>query len=380
MKTKAFSLFVAIILLFVTGVVHAYEVKQSTTATHALLLDVETGSVLFEKNATEHMPTSSMSKVMTMYMVFEALKEGRLKLADKMHVSRKAWSKKGSSMFLKEGQSVTVEDLIRGVVIQSGNDATIVFAEGLAGEEDIFSEAMTQRAKDIGMQNSNFKNASGWPHPDHYSTAKDLAILSYRTLVDFPEYYKYYSEKSFKFNGIDQPNRNMLLFRNMGVDGLKTGHTQVGGYGMMTSANRGDRRLILVVNGLKSERARAQESARLLEWGFREFENIVLFEKGTIVDSAETWLGQEANVSLVIKEELKMTVPKNKREQMVIKVKYEGPIATPIQKGDEVAKLSVEIPNMPVQEFPLYAGENVGSMGFIPETMAKAKYFLFGSY
>src|SRR5690606_24953816 len=242
-----------------------------TPAREAILIDVDTRTVLFEKNSQARMPTSSMSKVLTAYLVFEAIKDGRIKLDDTLPVSEKAWRMQGSKMFVPIGEQVKVEDLLRGVIVQSGNDATVVLAEGISGTEEAFADLMNITAKKIGMNNSHFMNASGWPDPNHYSTAYDLALLAYHMITEHSDYYHYYSEKEFTFNKIKQGNRNPLLYRNIGADGIKTGHTEEAGYGLMASAVQGGRRLILVVNGLESMQQRADESARLLSWGFQNF-------------------------------------------------------------------------------------------------------------
>ncbi|TNE30304.1 MAG: D-alanyl-D-alanine carboxypeptidase [Alphaproteobacteria bacterium] len=351
---------------------------QSTKAEEAIIIDHETGTVLLEKNADQRMPTSSMSKTMTIYLVFQALKEGRLKLDDKMAVSEKAWRKGGSKMFVKVGDHVKVEDLIRGVVIQSGNDATIVLAEGISGNEDVFAESLTQQAQAMGMSNSHFVNASGWPDPDHYSTARDLAILARHLLTDFPEYYHYFGEKSFKYNDIDQPNRNPLLFRNIGADGIKTGHTEDAGFGLMGSAVRNGRRLVVVVNGLKSEAERADESARLLEWAFRSFENRTLIKAGETVEEAPVWLGAKKIVPLVTEKDVYVTIPvlQSERDKLNVTLSYEAPLAAPIAKGDAVGMLKVEVAGLESHEFKLVAGEAVAELGLFARTLAKAKQLL----
>ena len=246
----------------------AYE----TSAGQAILVDANTGTVLFEKNADEITFPSSMTKLMTIYLVFAHLADGSLHLDDELPVSEKAWRMQGSKMFVEVGTSVRVEDLLRGVVVQSGNDATVVLAEGLAGSEEAFAVEMTEMAQELGMTNSVFRNASGWPDPDHVSSARDLAILAQRTIEDFPQYYHYYAEEVFVWHDIEQHNRNPLLYNTPGADGLKTGHTEAAGYGLTASAERDGRRLILVVNGLASTQERASEGQRLIEYGFREFE------------------------------------------------------------------------------------------------------------
>lgn len=366
----------SILLLFAVIVIASDAANaqlNSTSAKQALLMDYDTGMILYEKNAHQKMPTSSMSKVMTMYMVFEALRDGRLLMDTKLPVSEKAWRKGGSKMFVEVGKRVAVEDLVRGVIIQSGNDATIVLAEGLAGSEDDFAKALTQKAKELGMNDSNFKNASGWPDPDHYSTARDLATLAYHIISDFPEYYSFYSEKEFTYNNIKQPNRNPLLYRNIGADGIKTGHTEDGGYGLIGSGTRHGRRVILVVNGLPSEKDRAQESARLLEWGLRGFENFDLFAKGESVAKAQVALGKSETVPLQIKEAIKVTLPSSIKNDLKVQVRYNGPLQAPVKAGAEVGKLLVTIPRGKTIEYPLVAASSVDKVGFFSIFIANAK-------
>ena len=379
MFSKKFVLsFLAGLLIVVNTSVAVAQSNQSTKAKQAILIEESTGTVLLEKNADDRMPTSSMSKVMTVYMIFQAIEEGRLSLSEKLPVSKKAWKKGGSKMFVEVGKKVKLEDLLRGVIIQSGNDATIVLAEGMSGTEEVFAESMTQQAHAMGMENSQFKNASGWPDPDHYSTARDLSILARRLIKDFPQYYSYFAEKSFKFNDIEQTNRNALLFRNIGVDGIKTGHTEAGGYGLMSSAVRNGRRLTLIVNGLDSEQSRADESARLLDWGFRSFENTTLLKKGEEVAKAPVWLGVADEVPLVTNEDIVLTLPAAPRdkEKIVVTAVYDGPVAAPIKRGDKIGVLKVEVPGLGKYEYDLSAGAPVGTLGLFPKTMKKAKHFL----
>ena len=341
-----------------------------TSAREALLVDMSTGTTLFEKNADQLMPPASMSKMMTTYMVFDGLKKGELKLDDTFTVSANAWEKGGaasggSTMFLNPNEVVSLEDLIRGIVVQSGNDACIVVAEGLAGSEEAFAEEMTQKGKEIGLRNTNFKNATGLPHPDHMTTARDLATLARRTIEDSPEYYSYYAETEFTHNGIRQGNRNPLLYKDMGADGLKTGHTSEAGYGLTASATQGDRRLILVLNGLPSMKSRFEESERMMSWGFREFDTYALFEPGEQVSEAEVWLGKEKTVPLVVPEGLKVTLSREGRKDMQVKVGYDGPIRAPIIEGDSVATLTITVPDISPIEVPLAAGATVEEMGYM---------------
>lgn len=343
------------------------------------MIDFDTGMVLFEKNPDQKMPTSSMSKVITAYLVFEALKDKKLALSDEFTVSEKAWRMQGSKMFVDVNKKISVENLLRGVIVQSGNDATIVLAEGIGGTEDEFARALTKKAKELGMNNSNFVNASGWPDPNHYSTARDLAILGYSLIKNFPEYYSFYSEKEFSYNGIKQENRNPLLYRDMGADGIKTGHTEDGGYGLIGSGVRDSRRVILVVNGLADDKERAAESARLLEWGLSGFENHKLFGAGEAAGTAAVVMGQSATVDMVSADDIKVTVPKLARNDLKVDIKYNEPLVAPIQKGQEIGVAQIHIPQGATIEIPLLAAQDVQKLGFLPGMLAKAKLKLLPS-
>jgi serine-type D-Ala-D-Ala carboxypeptidase (penicillin-binding protein 5/6) len=346
-----------------------------TMAREALLVDMDTGAVLLEKNADQPMPPASMSKIMTVYMVFSRLREGKLAMEDTLPVSEHAWRKggcvsDGSTMCLKLGERVKIEDLIRGVIVQSGNDASIVIAEGLAGSEEAFASAMNKKAKEIGLKGSVFRNATGLPEPDQFMTARDLVILAERTIEDFPEYYHYYSEKEFTYNGIKQGNRNPLLYKSVGADGLKTGHTKEAGYGLTASAKQGDRRVVIVVTGLPSMSARAEESERLISYAFREFENITLVKAGEQVETASVWLGEEDTVPLQAAQDVVITVPRRARADMKVAVVYDGPVPAPIRKGDVIAKLSTSAPGIATVEVPLVAGADVERRGPIGRALA----------
>ncbi len=367
--------------LAVLAAFSATALAQSTVETNAeqaILVDMETGSILMAKEPDSPMPTSSMSKIMTIYMLFEALEDGRLSLDELLPVSEYAWRKGGSKMFVEVGTEVRVEDLIRGIVVQSGNDASIVIAEALGGTEAGFAQAMTERARQLGMENTNFANATGWPDPNHYSTARDLAVLSQRLIQDFPQYYHYFAETEFTFSEIRQGNRNPLLYRNMGADGLKTGHTEDAGYGLAASAVQNDRRLVLVVNGLPSVNARADESARLMSWGFREFDNVALFDGGETVESAAVWLGQTETVPLVLADDLTVTLRRSLRSDLSVVAQVEEPVRAPIATGDRLGKLIVTAPGSPSIELPLLAGADVEEKGFFGRVAANAGQILFG--
>lgn len=369
-----YRLFIAITLLILPVMAQA----ETTTAKQAYMVDFETGQILLDKNADKQMPTSSMSKVMTMYMVFEALKQGDITLDTKFTVSEKAWAKGGSKMFVDIGKDIKVKELAQGVIIQSGNDATIVLAEGLAGTEDRFASLMTDKAHELGMKNSNFMNASGWPDPKHYSTAKDLSIMAKAMIKNFPEHYKYFSQKEFTHNNIKQQNRNPLLYRDIGADGLKTGHTEAGGYGLIGTAQNDDRRVVMVLNGLESEQDRAQESARLISWGLNNFINKDLLPENAEIDQANVVYGKSDAVGLMIKDAIKMTIPRTARNDITYTVNYKSPLIAPIAAGEEVGTLSINIPDMKAQTYPLYTANAVEEVGFFSKTLTKFKKTVLG--
>jgi D-alanyl-D-alanine carboxypeptidase (penicillin-binding protein 5/6) len=377
MKLKIkLKLFISTFLLGLFFHGAAYALAVETPASHAILIDLQTNTVFLNKNADERMPTSSMSKTMSLYVVFDALKQGQLRLDDEFTVSEKAWRMEGSKMFIKVGTKVKVEDLIRGVAIQSGNDATVALAEGIAGTEEAFVERMNIRAKELGMNNSHFMNSSGWPDPEHYSTPRDLALLAQHIIQDFPEYYHYFAEREFTYNKIKQPNRDPLLGRVSGADGIKTGHTEVAGYGMIGSAIRDGRRLVLVVNGLADQKARADESARLIEWGFRNFQNQKVVTAGEVVDTAKVWLGVDAEVPLAAGKDLILTLPAAKRRDIKLTTMYQEPLQAPIKQGDVIAKLRIEIPDQEALFVDLQAAKDIPRKGLFGRVMARFKYLI----
>src|SRR5215831_12405263 len=349
-----------------------------TQAKHALILEVETGAVLLDKGADERIPPASMSKIMTAYVVFGMLKEGRAKLTDQLPVSERAWRLQGSKMFVPIGGSISIDDLLKGVIIQSGNDACVVLAEGLAGSEEAFVELMNQKAKEIGLKDSHFADVSGLPNPDHWMTAHDLANLAIHTIEDFPEYYHYYSEIDYEFNNIKQGNRNPLLYKNVGADGLKTGHTEEAGFSLTASVVRDRRRIVLVLNGLPTMKARAQESERLIEWAFREFNDYRLFAAGDKVDDGEVWLGADPKVPLSVDKDFIVTLPRKARKDMKVTVEYDRPISAPIQKGDNVGKVVMTAPDMASVEAPLIAAASVERMNPWGRVATLAGYLVWG--
>ena len=350
-----------------------------TSAPNVILYDLTTNTTLIDKNSDTPMPPASMSKLMTVYMVFDRLRSGSLNLDDKFLVSRSAWRKGGSKMFVMVNKRVSVKDLLKGIIVQSGNDACIVIAEGISGTEEAFADAMTRKAREIGLKNSSFTNSTGWPDKHHYMSARDIAKLSAKLIQEFPELYKLFSEKEYTFGGIKQGNRNPLLYNDFGADGLKTGYTQVSGYGLAASAVRKGRRLLLVINGLTSSRARSSEAARLLDWGFRDTVIYPLFKKGEEIEKADVWLGKQKKVSLVFGKPLILTLTRKARRSLKVKLKYDSPIPAPIKKGDQVGLILVEADNLNTVKIPVTVATEVQQQGNLGRLSTAFKYLLFGN-
>ncbi|MDA0997491.1 MAG: D-alanyl-D-alanine carboxypeptidase [Proteobacteria bacterium] len=376
----------AVFAAFLGGLISATSVTAAdmeTSAREAILIDAQTGTVLLAKNADQPTPPASMSKLMTLYMLFERLKGGGVSLDNMFRVSENAWRKGGaksggSTMFLDPNSQVKVEELIRGIIIQSGNDACIVVAENLAGSEEAFARKMTEKARTLGMTNSTFTNSTGWPDPDHRMTAHDLATLALRTIKDFPEFYGYFNEREYTHNGIRQTNRNPLLYNYPSADGLKTGHTEEAGYGLTASAVQDGRRLILVVNGLATRKSRASEPARILDWGFREFGTYSLFKAGDVVETAPVWLGKAATVPLIIDRDVQLTMKRKSRQGMKVIVRYNSPVSAPMTAGQQVGTVSIEAPDFQTVEAPLKVASGVERLGLISRLQAAIQFILWG--
>ena len=339
-----------------------------TKARAAIVVDYDTGLVLMEKNADTPLPPASMSKLMTIYMVFEALKDGRLRMDEKLPVSKRAMAQGGSSMFLNTRDRVSVEDLIRGVVVLSGNDATVVLAEALAGSEAEFARAMTRRARALGMTNSTFANSNGMPDPQQRMSARDLATLAAALIRDFPEYYSYFGETEFAFDGrtpANTRNRNPLLRLGIGADGLKTGYTDEAGYGLVGSAARNGRRVIVMINGLDSAIDRAREGEMLINWAFRQFVEKKILDAGQRFGSAEVWLGEEPSVELETAEDLVHLLPAAAANRLSAEISLIEPIAAPVKKGQRLGTLRIDIPEMESVEVPLLASKSVAPAGTV---------------
>lgn len=349
----------------------------SSSAPQAALMDAETGALLYGKETHVPVPPSSMTKLMTVYVLFDHIRQGIISKDDTFIVSEEAWKKGGSKMFVKYGDRVKVDDLLRGIIVQSGNDACIVAAEGIASTEPSFAGIMNTVARKIGLTNSHFMNASGWPEVNHYMSVYDIATLSRRIILDFPEFYEYFSEPSYTYNGIKQNNRNRLLGRDIGVDGLKTGHTDDGGYGIAVSAEQDGRRLIAVVNGLTSDRKRIDEAEKLLQYGFRYFENRTLYEQGAIAGEAELWLGLNNTVSL--KTDRAIIVPVSKLDGVApprAEIVYNGPIDTPVEKDTEIAELHIYNSTETSAIYPLFTAEKAERAGIGMRAIKRMNYFI----
>jgi serine-type D-Ala-D-Ala carboxypeptidase (penicillin-binding protein 5/6) len=350
-----------------------------TAAKAAILIDVQSGATLFAKNADERLPPASMSKLMTGLMVFERLKNGSLKLDDELPVSEKAWRTGGSKMFVKVGDRVTIDDLLQGIIVQSGNDACVVVAEGLAGSEEAFARQMSERAQELGLTNSHFANSSGLDDPEHYMSARDLAIVGRIIINEYPEYYHYYSQEEFEYAGIKQGNRNPLLQAGVpGIDGMKTGHTSVAGYGLVATAQRDGRRLLLVMAGLGSERQRRQEGERLMEYGFRDFEQYALYAAGATIAKPAVWMGDKADVALVAEREVAATMTREARKSLKVTLKYDEPIEAPVAKGQELGTMVLEADGMPTRTVPLVAADDVGRAGMFGRLVGAVGYLVWG--
>lgn len=357
------------IIMCMTGQAWAFD----TLARSAMIVDQTTGTVLLAKDADRPVPPASMSKLMTALMLFEALRDGRVTMDTKFLVSEKATARGGSTMFLRTGERVTVRDLIQGIIVQSGNDACITVAENIAGTEEAFAEQMTTRAVELGMTSSTFGNATGWPHPKQRMSARDLVFLANELITKFPEYYGFFSQRSFTWDGVKQDNRNPLLNLGIGADGLKTGHTNEAGYGLVGSAKQGNRRVIFMITGLDSKSARASEAEKLTNWAFRQFVSKELFKKGTKIADAKVWLGGEKTVGLVAQNNISGLFPQGSLDDVAIEVTYEGPLEAPIAAGDHVATLTVTAPTMETTKHNLVAQNNVAKGSIVTRVLASAE-------
>jgi len=359
------STIVLMCLAWVLSSLLAHAQLFDTRAKQAFMMDEETGTVLFSKNADELIQPASLAKLMTLELVFNSLKAGRLHLDDEFVVSENAWRKGGavsggSTMFAKVHSSVPLEALIQGIAVQSANDGCITVAEGMSGSEDNFAREMTARARQLGLEKSVFTNSTGLPDPNQHVTIRELVLLARHIHQTYPEYFKYFSEESFTWNKILQRNRNPLLKMDIGVDGMKTGHTDEAGYAIVATAGRDGRRLLLGMSGLSSDRERMEESRKMLDWGFRAFEKMPLFALGDVVGEASVYGGDRSTVDLKARKPIDIFVPLTNRDKLKARIVYTGPILAPVREGQEIGVLKVWIGDTLSQETPVYAAEDIG--------------------
>jgi D-alanyl-D-alanine carboxypeptidase (penicillin-binding protein 5/6) len=375
---------VAMVIVVVCSAAPAFaQAEFSTAAEFAILVDHESGTVLFQKNADEPMEPASMAKLMTVAVVFNELKAGRLSLDDEFFVSENAWrtggaASGGSTMFAELGSKISVDDLLHSVIIQSGNDASIVLAEGIAGSEQTFALMMNELAAEIGLTGSHFTNSTGLPDPEMHVTARDLATLARYIIREFPDYYDIFSVPEFEWNGINQQNRNSLVEMGIGVDGLKTGHTEASGYGSVVSTDAGGRRLIAVVHGLESMSQRTEEARQLITWGTRAFERIPAFPEGTIVGYADVYGGEQGSVGLVGEGAVDLYLPRGSRRCLSANIVYQGPLMPPVSAGQRIAELRVYCDDKLIQVAPLYAADDVLEGGLMRRATDALKELALG--
>jgi D-alanyl-D-alanine carboxypeptidase (penicillin-binding protein 5/6) len=354
-----------------------------TSAEFAFVTDFGSGKVLMERNPDAPMKPASMAKIMTVYIAFQRIADGSLSLDDTFLISTKAWRKGGSKTFVEVGKQVSVRDLLYGIVVQSGNDAAIAIAEGISGTEDGFAEEMNYVARQLGMENTTFRNSTGWPDPEQFTTARDLNILASAMIRDFPletypELYSMFAEKEFTYNGIKQGNRNPLVYGTQGADGLKTGHTEESGYGLVGSAIRDGQRVVMVMNGLKSMKKRSSESRRLMDLMFREFKLYRFFDAGEPVDQANVWLGKNRKLDLVLEEPLHLVLSRTDRRRMTMSVQWNDPVPAPILAGQTIGTLVLELPGEKLV-YPLTAATDVAALGVFNRVGEALKYLIFGA-
>ena len=350
-----------------------------TKAEQAIVMDFDTNEILFEKNSNSKTPPASMTKIMTVYAAFDRLKNTDLSINNECTVSAKAYKMGGSRTFLEIDDKVSIDDLLKGIIIQSGNDASVALAECLAGTEEDFAKLMNVYAKRLGMNNTNFINSSGWPEDDHYSTVYDLAILSNAVIREFPDLYLYFADEEFTYNDIKQPNRNKLLSSVQGADGLKTGFTKASGWGIAATAKREDRRITVVINGTNSSRSRMNESANLINWAFSQTSQKELVSEGQVITQVDVWLGNKPRVNLISSRKVVSTLSFDQLQLIKSSIQYKKPLDAPILKGNSYGKLLISIEGKPNIEIDLVADEDVETINPILKIFAALKYLIFGS-
>ena len=365
--------------LFFLGIC-AHSAPISTKAKYAIVIDYDTEAILFEKDAYEKIYPASMSKLMTLYVLFDELSKGTLDLDTEFFVSKKAWKKGGSKMFVEPESKIKVKELLKGITVQSGNDACIVVAEGISGDEEAFSNLMNEKAIEIGLKGSNFTNSTGWPDENHYMTPYDVAILSKKIIEDFPNFFNMFKDKEYTFNNIKQNNRNPLLYSYKYADGLKTGYTEESGFSLAATAKKSNRRLIAVLSGMENNKERRDETTKVIEWAFREYTNVSLFKANEPIVEADVWLGNKAIVDLITKYDVQFTIPKKNLKTYTAKVLYNSPLEAPINKDSIYGKLLVSNTINGQIEYQLYANEVIKKAGVFKKLSSAISYFIFGGY
>ena len=370
-------LIILYLFLFITFPFKSYSID--TKAEQAVVIEFDTNEILFEKNAELSVPPASMTKIMTVYAAFDRIKNTNLAITNTCRISSKAYKMGGSRTFLEIDDSVSIDDLLKGIIIQSGNDASVALAECLGGTEEDFVKLMNVYAERLGMKNTNFYNSSGWPEPNHNSSVKDLAILSNSLIRDFPELYSYFSEKEFTYNDIKQPNRNHLLEIVEGVDGLKTGYTKKSGWGIAATSIRNERRITVVINGTSSSRSRMNEASNLMNWAFNQTSQTILFEKNQVIKNVDIWLGKKPSVNLITDKKIVLTLSFDQLQLLKSKIEYTKPISAPVIKGKEYGKLLIDIQGKSLIKIPLLAANDVKKVNPIFRTFSAIKYLIFGT-
>ncbi|MDB2349784.1 D-alanyl-D-alanine carboxypeptidase [Alphaproteobacteria bacterium] len=371
------KLFFTILISFILFASKLYAID--TKADQAIVMDFDTNEILFEKNSNIKTPPASMTKIMTVYAAFDRLKNTDLSIENECVVSAKAYKMGGSRTFLEIDDKVSIDELLKGIIIQSGNDASVALAECLAGTEDDFAKLMNVYAKRLGMINTNFLNSSGWPEDDHYSTVYDLALLSNALIREFPDLYLYFSDKEFTYNDIKQPNRNKLLSSVQGADGLKTGFTKASGWGIAATAKRDNRRITTVINGTNSSRSRLNEASNLINWAFSQTSQKLLVDENQVIVEVDVWLGNKPRVNLVSSKKVVSTLSFDQIQLIKSSLNYKKPIEAPIKKGEVLGKLIIDIDGKPNIEVKLISQESIGSVNPISKVFAAMKYLIFGT-
>ena len=367
------------ILLIINLLLSLNALAVDTKADQAIVIDYNTGEVLFEKNADKKMPPASMTKIMTVYVAFDRLKQTNLSVNDQCKISPRAYKMGGSRTFLEIDEKVSIDVLLKGIIVQSGNDASVALAECLAGTEEDFAKLMNVYAENMGMLNTNFINSSGWPDENHFSTVRDLGVLSNTIIRDFPEMYEYFAMKEFLYNEINQPNRNRLLTRVFSSDGLKTGYTKKSGWGISGSAKRDKRRITVVINGTNSSRSRLNESSYLIDWAFNQTSEVTLFKKGEVIKNVDVWLGNKPTINLVIKEDVISILSFDQIKLIEASINYNKPIDAPIKNGDELGNIILSIPGKDKIDVPLVAENDIKEVNPLMKSFAAIKYLIFGT-